>query len=178
MILYWVHIRDYCILIKYYPVFLWFLRRDVGRFFARLITVAYRTQYCIFLKNSWFTIFCASFSVLIQWKLGLFSRDSISFRSSYVLEVKKVRKIHKKTSVSDCFLKKIAGLRRFPLNFAKFLRTTFFTEHLRAIASVVLFIVLLIPLPLTQSIFPRAAFMQEKTELLFQNISNCLFNEK
>ena len=29
------------------------------------------------------------------------------------------------------FFNKVAGLRRFPVNFVKFLRTTVFTEHLR-----------------------------------------------
>ena len=75
---------------------------------------------------------------IMSFIYDIYTKVIIHYRSSRpeMFCKKGVLKIHRKTPVpQSLFFNKVAGLRCFPVNFEKFLRTPFFIEHLWVTAS-------------------------------------------
>ena len=80
---------------------------------------------------------------ILKLTLALLSAEAVVQRCSVKKVFLEISQSHRKTPVPETLFNKFAGLRPatllkkslwhrcFPVNFAKFLRTPFFTEHLR-----------------------------------------------
>ena len=99
---------------------------------------------CLFCGHGTSFCFLQCFQKVILYQCSGILEDMAQFLPEAVVQrcsVKKVfskfRKIYIKTPVPKSLFNKVAGLRYrcFPVNFAKILRTTFFTEHLLVAAS-------------------------------------------
>ena len=92
-----------------------------------------------------------SFVDVLQYRCSLNIRKF--HRKTPVLELL----LHKVANLSACnFIKKILQHRRFPMKFAKFLKTPFFTEHLRWLVLSVVMLQYSYLLQLKASIIERA----------------------